>query len=128
MNNVIKYIMLSLSIILTFVCFVYGFLACYVAFSMENTFQDIRNVVDCDLSLQFKFKVLDFIKRFGKVALAINIGGCFDITKRFPFKLAKTLHSVFSGMLKLRDVSHQKRNCTNISFKNNSYLLLDNYN
>ncbi|XP_067141610.1 uncharacterized protein [Centruroides vittatus] len=98
------------------------------ATTMENMFQDIRNVVDCDLSLQFKFEVLDFIKRFGKVALALNVGGCFDITKKFPFKLAKTLHTVFSGVLKLKGVSHQKRNCTNISSKNNSYLLLDNYN
>ncbi|XP_067131917.1 uncharacterized protein [Centruroides vittatus] len=121
MDKSIKYIMLGLVVILTFVCIIYGFLASYAAFSIQNTFQDIRGVAACKLSPQFQLKVLDFMKRFGKCSLALSIGGCFNITKNFPLKLAKSLHSVFSSLLKLRNVSHQSRNRAEILTCNNTY-------
>ncbi|XP_023211037.1 uncharacterized protein LOC111613921 [Centruroides sculpturatus] len=121
MDKSVKYIMFGLVIISTFVCIIYGFLLCYAAFSIQNTFQDIRGVAASKLSVQFQLKVLDFMKRFGKCSLAISIGGCFNITKNFPLKLAKSLHSVFSSLLKLRDVSYQSRNHDEILTCNNTY-------
>ncbi|XP_023233025.1 uncharacterized protein LOC111632741 isoform X2 [Centruroides sculpturatus] len=117
-DKAFEFILLGLIIIGTIVCIIYGFLVCWIAFTMENTFQDIRRYAGFNLSLQMKLKILNFMKRFGTVALTLSIGGVLDVTKRFPFQLAKTLHSIFSGLLKLRDVSYKRRRCDEISIHN----------
>ncbi|XP_023211513.1 uncharacterized protein LOC111614373 [Centruroides sculpturatus] len=61
------------------------------------------------------------MKRFGKVSLCLTIGGFFCVNKRIPQKMATTLHSVFSGLLKLNNESRIRRSCqifTNISHSN----------
>ncbi|XP_067121560.1 uncharacterized protein [Centruroides vittatus] len=72
---------------------------------MQTSFQDIRRFSACDLSLEQKLKILNFMKRFGKVSLCISIRGYFNVTKKFPVKMGNTLHSIFSGLLKLKSAT-----------------------
>ncbi|XP_023217507.1 angiogenic factor with G patch and FHA domains 1-like [Centruroides sculpturatus] len=73
--------------------------------SMQTSFQDIRRFSACDLSLEQKLKILNFMKRFGKVSLCISMRGYFNVTKKFPVKMGNALHSIFSGLLKLRSAT-----------------------
>ncbi|XP_067133044.1 uncharacterized protein [Centruroides vittatus] len=112
---------LALMIVFSFVCIIFGCLLCCIAFSMQNGFQEIRQFSICHLELERKLKILNFMKRFGKVSLCLTIGGFFCVNKRIPLKMATTLHSVFSGLLKLKNVSRIPRSCqifTNISHSN----------
>ncbi|XP_023227576.1 uncharacterized protein LOC111628086 [Centruroides sculpturatus] len=106
-----KYIIFLLMVIFTCICVIAGCLLCSLAFTMENTFQDVRQFAGCDIGLKRKLKILDFMKRFGKVSLSLSIGGFFVVDKRIVFKMASTLHSIFSGFLKLKTVSNKKENC-----------------
>ncbi|XP_023210878.1 uncharacterized protein LOC111613764 [Centruroides sculpturatus] len=81
---------------------------------MENTFQDIRQFAGCDIGENQKLKILNFMKRFGKVSLCLTIGRFLIIDKRIPLKMAKTLHSVFSGFKKLKSISSEEQNCSQI--------------
>ncbi|XP_023209341.1 uncharacterized protein LOC111612370 [Centruroides sculpturatus] len=121
MPSIFKIFMLALMIVISFVCIHCGCVLCCIAFTMRNGFQDIRQFALCHLELERKLKILDFMKRFGKVSLCLTIGGFFCVNKRIPVKMATTLHSVFSGLLKLKNASVIRRNCqifTNISDSN----------
>ncbi|XP_023212748.1 uncharacterized protein LOC111615580 isoform X2 [Centruroides sculpturatus] len=72
---------------------------------MQTSFQDIRRFANCDLSLEQKLKMLNFMKRFGKVSLCLSANDYFNVTKKFPIKMASSLYSVFSGLLNLRTAS-----------------------
>ncbi|XP_023238301.1 uncharacterized protein LOC111637114 [Centruroides sculpturatus] len=100
-------IYLELSIISTIVCVIYGLKLSSLSFKMQNGFQDIRLFAVSDTSVE----ILNFMKRFGKVPLVLSMGGFFYITKRFPIKMFSSLHSVFSGLLKLRTISYRNGNC-----------------
>ncbi|XP_067133046.1 uncharacterized protein [Centruroides vittatus] len=112
---------LALMIVFSFICIICGCLLCCIAFTMQNEFQDIRQFAICNLELERKLKILNFMKRFGEVSLCLTIGGFFCVNKKIPLKMATTLHSVFSGLLKLKNVSKIPRSCqifTNISHLN----------
>ncbi|XP_023215394.1 uncharacterized protein LOC111618163 isoform X2 [Centruroides sculpturatus] len=112
---------LALMIVFSFICIICGCLLCCIAFTMQNGFQDVRQFAICHLELERKLKILNFMKRFGKVSLCLTIGGFFCVNKRIPQKMATTLHSVFSGLLKLKNESRIRRSCqifTNISHSN----------
>ncbi|XP_067121568.1 uncharacterized protein [Centruroides vittatus] len=99
-------------ILFTCICIIAGCLLCSLAFTMENTFQDIRQFAGCDIGENRKLKILNFMKRFGKVSLCLSIGRFLIIDKRIPLKMAKTLHSVFSGFKKLKSISNEEKNCS----------------
>ncbi|XP_023241470.1 uncharacterized protein LOC111639764 [Centruroides sculpturatus] len=86
MNEVLKYLILGLIVLSTFTCLVCCFLVSCLAFSMEITFQEIRQFSACNMPLESKLKILNFMKRFGKVALKISIMGYFYVNKRFPIR------------------------------------------
>ncbi|XP_067132872.1 uncharacterized protein [Centruroides vittatus] len=65
--------------------------------------------------------ILNFMKRFGNVSLCLSIGGLFVIDKKIPLKMAKTLQSVLSGLLKLRNVSNLEKECDNFVTNYTSY-------
>ncbi|XP_023210879.1 uncharacterized protein LOC111613765, partial [Centruroides sculpturatus] len=83
------------------------YLIIFGVFQMQTSFQDIRKFSECDLSLEQKLKILNFMKRFGKASLCLSIKGYFNVTKKFPVKMANALHSIFSGLLKLRSSTMQ---------------------
>ncbi|XP_023242936.1 uncharacterized protein LOC111641058 isoform X2 [Centruroides sculpturatus] len=94
-----------------FTCVLVGFLASAFTSTMQTSFQDIRRFAQCDLKLEQKLKIVNFMKRFGKASLCLSINGFFDVTKKFPIKMCSALHSVYSGLLNLRTVS-KKKNCS----------------
>ncbi|XP_067121653.1 uncharacterized protein [Centruroides vittatus] len=57
-DKALEFILLSLIMMGTTICIIYGFLVCCIAFTMENTFQDIRRYAGFNLSLQMKLKVV----------------------------------------------------------------------
>ncbi|XP_067130167.1 uncharacterized protein [Centruroides vittatus] len=110
----IRYFLFVLLIICTLLCVISGCLLCSLAFTMQNAFQDIRQFADCSLQLEEKLKIIDFMKRFGKVPLRLSMAGFYHIDKKIILKMASTLHSVFSGLLKLKRVTRIKTNCTEV--------------
>ncbi|XP_023231611.1 uncharacterized protein LOC111631578 [Centruroides sculpturatus] len=111
-----------MSIIFTLFCIYFGSLLCCFAFTMQNAFQDISQFAVSKLKLEQKLQIFDFMKRFGKVSLCITMGGFLVVDKKIPLKMAKTLQSVFSGLLKLRNVSNAKIHCdSNFTITYTSY-------
>ncbi|XP_067118135.1 uncharacterized protein [Centruroides vittatus] len=96
---------------LSVICFFVGFLASAFTSAMQTSFQDIRRFAQCDLKLEQKLKIVNFMKRFGKASLCLSINGFFDVTKKFPVKMCSALHSVYSNLLNFRTVS-KKKNCS----------------
>ncbi|XP_023229585.1 uncharacterized protein LOC111629887 [Centruroides sculpturatus] len=92
-------------------CLLMGFCLSTFTSIIQTSFQDIGRFVDCDLSLEEKLKILNFMKRFGKASLCLTINGYFNVTKKFPVKMASTPHSMFSGILRLSGVSEDKSSC-----------------
>ncbi|XP_023241469.1 methyltransferase-like protein 7A, partial [Centruroides sculpturatus] len=85
-----------------------------VLVKMQNAFQDIRQLADCSLQLEQKLKIIDFMKRFGKFPLRLSLAGFYHIDKKIILRMASTLHSVFSGLVKLKRVTRIKTNCTEV--------------
>ncbi|XP_023242944.1 uncharacterized protein LOC111641063 [Centruroides sculpturatus] len=92
-------------------CVLVGFLASAFTSSMQTSFQDIRRFAQCDLKLEQKLKIVNFMKRFGKASLCLSINGFFDVTKKFPIKMYSAVHSVYSRLINLTTVS-KKKNCS----------------
>ncbi|XP_023231183.1 uncharacterized protein LOC111631211 [Centruroides sculpturatus] len=100
-----RFIVLMFVILLKIVCLIMGYEGSTLTSTMQTSFQDIRRFSACDLSFEQKLKILNFMKRFGKVSLCISIRGYFNVTKKFPVKMGNALHSIFSGLLKLRSAT-----------------------
>ncbi|XP_023229515.1 uncharacterized protein LOC111629837 isoform X2 [Centruroides sculpturatus] len=121
MNELAQNIYFAMSIVFTFICINMGCALCCMAFTMQNAFQDIRQFAVCNLKPEQKLKILDFMKRFGKVSLCLTVGGFFVVDKKVPFKMVKTLQSVFSGLSKLRNVLNMKKGCDKNLITNYTY-------
>ncbi|XP_067128055.1 uncharacterized protein [Centruroides vittatus] len=93
---------------LTFVCILIGFLLSAFTSAMQTSFQDIRRFAECDLELEQNLKILNFMKRFGKESLCLSCRDYFKITKKFPIKMGSSLHSIFSGLLNIKNASKHK--------------------
>ncbi|XP_023218579.1 uncharacterized protein LOC111620819 [Centruroides sculpturatus] len=105
MKFALKLIFSSLCLSFTFLCIVTGFLFSAFTSTMQTSFQDIRRFAGCDLKLEQKLKILNFMKRFGKESLCLTFRNYFNVTKKFPIKMGSSLHSIFSGLLNLKNVS-----------------------
>ncbi|XP_023239352.1 uncharacterized protein LOC111637978 [Centruroides sculpturatus] len=90
MHEFLRIWIFMLMITLSFICIICCCFLCCIAFTMQSGFQDIRRFVNCDLNLRQKLKVLNFIKRFGKVSLCLLIGGFYNVNKRIPLKISPT--------------------------------------
>ncbi|XP_023238300.1 uncharacterized protein LOC111637111 [Centruroides sculpturatus] len=113
-NAVLRLVVAMATVLCTILCILYGLILCSFTFTMHNSFQDIRRFAAVSLSLERKLYFLDFMKRFGKISLRLSIGGFFYVTKRFPIRIANTLYTVFSGLLKSREVSYKRKYCKEI--------------
>ncbi|XP_067118139.1 uncharacterized protein [Centruroides vittatus] len=111
MEFALKIIIFILCAELSVICVIAGFLASAFTSTMQTSFQDIRRFAQCDLKLEQKLKIVNFMKRFGKASLCFTVNGFFDVTKKFPVKMSSALDSVYSGLLNLRTVS-TKKNCS----------------
>ncbi|XP_023232017.1 uncharacterized protein LOC111631913 [Centruroides sculpturatus] len=60
---------------------------------MYDNFISIEKISSANLPLNFKFKINDFMKRFGKIPLGISIGGFFYIKQDFPIRVSFHLFS-----------------------------------
>ncbi|XP_023219644.1 uncharacterized protein LOC111621671 isoform X2 [Centruroides sculpturatus] len=89
-------------------CVLVGVLLSAFTSTMQTSFQDIRRFAQCDLKLEQKLKIVNFMKRFGKASLYLSVNGFFNVTKKFPVKMSSALYSVFSNLLNLRTVSTKK--------------------
>ncbi|XP_023241155.1 uncharacterized protein LOC111639496 [Centruroides sculpturatus] len=63
------------------------------------------------LSLEYKFKVIGFMKKFGGRPFGISVGGFFYVKKNFPIRVMSGLYSVFSTLIQLTGVLRRK-SCT----------------
>ncbi|XP_023241677.1 uncharacterized protein LOC111639945 [Centruroides sculpturatus] len=92
----------------TFYCTVLGFLFSAFTSTMQTSFQDIRRFADCNLRLEEKLKILNFMKRYGKESLCLTCRDYFKITKKFPVKMGSSLDSIFSGLENMKEATKRK--------------------
>ncbi|XP_023231836.1 uncharacterized protein LOC111631762 [Centruroides sculpturatus] len=114
-NDTFRFALLAALVLFVFVSIITSLLFCTFAFNMRNAFQDIRQFAICNFCMEEKLKILNFMKRFGKVSLCLTIGGIYPVTKRIPFKVASNLNSFFSAFMKLRGISKQESKCSNVT-------------
>ncbi|XP_023219663.1 uncharacterized protein LOC111621687 [Centruroides sculpturatus] len=110
-NILLRTILCIISCLVTYVCVLIGFFYSIFTSAMQTSFQDIRRFADCNLTLEQKLNVLNFMKKFGKASLCLSVNGYFNITKKFPVKMASALNSVYSGIERLSEVSKEKISC-----------------
>ncbi|XP_023219529.1 uncharacterized protein LOC111621581 [Centruroides sculpturatus] len=110
MSPFTTYIYFNVTYCLIYVCCAFAFLLSLLTAAMQNGFQDIRRFAICHLELEQKLRILNFMKRFGKASLLFSAEDYFNVTKKFPIKMASSLHSIFSSLTNLRSVE-QKTKC-----------------
>ncbi|XP_023241595.1 uncharacterized protein LOC111639879 [Centruroides sculpturatus] len=111
MNYAVTLVFFIVALVLCIGCLVVAYLLSRCTAAMQNNFQDIRRFADCNLALEQKLKILNFMKRFGKASLLISLKDYFNVTKKFPIKMANCIHSIYSSLLNLRSVGEEKPKC-----------------
>ncbi|XP_067131486.1 uncharacterized protein [Centruroides vittatus] len=110
-SNMLRYGILAAAVFCMFVCIILACFLCCFAFTMQNAFRDIRVFTQSDLELEQKLKILDFMKRFGKFPMRLSLCDVYTIDRKIPIKMASTLYSIFSYLLKIRNISVGKKRC-----------------
>lgn len=119
MHNTIKMVLLFLTmIIISGVIFV-SFALSKLISSIYDNFIDIRKVASCNFSVEYKFKILNFMKRNGKTPIGLSMAGFFFVKKNFVFRVANALYSVFSSFLQLRESTNQSNTKCRLSVPTN---------
>ncbi|XP_023212310.1 fatty acyl-CoA reductase 1-like [Centruroides sculpturatus] len=73
-----------------------------------GSFQEIRKFSYLQICITKKLKILNFMKRFGRIPLGMSCGDFFVITRKTPLKASEALHSAFSIVC---DVRKSSRRC-----------------
>ncbi|XP_067132097.1 uncharacterized protein [Centruroides vittatus] len=118
MNEIVTIVYIMFTLIFILACLVAAYELSSFTAAMQNGFQDIGKFADCNLELEQKLKILNFMKRFGKASLLISPEDFFDVTKKFPIKMANSLYSIFSSLLNVRSIQNQNERCREISLIN----------
>ncbi|XP_023212100.1 uncharacterized protein LOC111614959 [Centruroides sculpturatus] len=87
------------------ICVFGSFAVSKLTSSMYDNFISVERLSSVNLTLLNKLKILNFMKRFGKLPLGVSIGGFFFIKQDFPIKVVETLYSAFSTLLQIRDLT-----------------------
>ncbi|XP_067123127.1 uncharacterized protein [Centruroides vittatus] len=111
MNYALTLVFLIVALALCIGCLIVAYLLSRCTAAMQNNFQDIGKFADCNLTLEQKLIILNFMKRFGKASLLISLKDYFNVTKKFPIKMANCIHSIYSSLLNLRSVEQEKPKC-----------------
>ncbi|XP_067141730.1 uncharacterized protein [Centruroides vittatus] len=83
----------------------------YFTSLMYDNFISIEIICLVKLPLLFKFKVNDFMKRFGKNPIGISCGGFFYAKKNFAIRVLSGLYSVFSSIVEITGVLQRENKC-----------------
>ncbi|XP_023224760.1 uncharacterized protein LOC111625767 [Centruroides sculpturatus] len=110
-NATIKIIWTTASLLSLF-----GLIAFCWAFSnltsvMYDNFISIEKVSSANLPLTFKFKINDFMKRFGKIPLGISMGGFFHIKRDFLIRVISAVYSTFSSCVEVSGILEKESKC-----------------
>ncbi|XP_067140720.1 uncharacterized protein [Centruroides vittatus] len=79
-----------------------------------NTCNILSNV---KFSLTYKLKILNFMKRFGRYPIGLNIGGFFYIKKTFLIRIINAIYSLLSSIIEIGKTKNDK--CKRIIFSKN---------
>ncbi|XP_023236393.1 uncharacterized protein LOC111635614 [Centruroides sculpturatus] len=112
MHEIVALLAFSVTLLFLVACLMVASLVSTFNAAMQNSFQDIWIFADCRLDLEQRLKILNFMKRFGKVPLAISAQDFFIVTKKFPIKMANSLYSIYSSLLNLRSAEQKTVNCS----------------
>ncbi|XP_067132510.1 uncharacterized protein [Centruroides vittatus] len=76
---------------------------------MYDNYISVRRFSSSNLPLEYKFKIIDFMKKFGGRPFGICVNGFFFVKKNFVIYVVSGLYSVLSSVIQLTGVLGQKR-------------------
>ncbi|XP_067141155.1 uncharacterized protein [Centruroides vittatus] len=96
--------------------FLFGLIAFCWALShltsvMYDNFISIEKVSSANLPLTFKFKINDFMKRYGKIPLGISVGGFFHVKRDFLIRVISAVYSTFSSCIQVSGILKKETKC-----------------
>ncbi|XP_023236358.1 uncharacterized protein LOC111635588 [Centruroides sculpturatus] len=78
---------------------------------LYDNFTWIERLSPADLSLTFKLKMNDFLKRYGKTRLGFSTGGFIYVKRDFCIRVVSGLYSAFSTCVELSGILEKERKC-----------------
>ncbi|XP_023239988.1 uncharacterized protein LOC111638489 [Centruroides sculpturatus] len=85
-------------------------------FQMYDNYISVGRFSSSNLSLKYKFKIIDFMKKFGGRPFGICVNGFFFVKKNFVIRVVSGLYSVLSSVIQLTGVL-EKKGCFSRSTK-----------
>ncbi|XP_023243594.1 uncharacterized protein LOC111641625 [Centruroides sculpturatus] len=76
---------------------------------MYDNFISVGRFSSSNLPLEYKFKIIDFMKKFGRRPFGICVNGFFFVKKNFVIRVVSGLYSVLSSVIQLTGVLERKR-------------------
>ncbi|XP_023229021.1 uncharacterized protein LOC111629360 [Centruroides sculpturatus] len=86
---------------------------------MYDSFINIEKISSVAFPLEFKFKMDDFMKRFGKNPIGISIGGFFYIKRNFVIRVISGLYSILSSLVQISGVLERENKCL-VQYRNST--------
>lgn len=114
---------LSFAFLATFtplLCVFTSWTMCVLTSLLYDNFIAVSKFSESNLKLEYKYKVIDFMKRFEGIPIGISMAGFFTIKKDFVIRMISGMYSAFSTLIELTGVLSSKKHCTsNITGSNN---------
>ncbi|XP_023218842.1 uncharacterized protein LOC111621033 [Centruroides sculpturatus] len=111
MELILKIYVTILSAFVLSLVIVISWVLSYCTKLMYDNFISIEIICLVNLPLLFKFKVNDFMKRFGKNPIGISCGGFFYVKRNFVIRVLSALDSFFSSIVEITGVLQRENKC-----------------
>lgn len=119
MNFVMRICISLLSALVLSLCVCVSWALSYLTSLLYDNFVSVNRFSESNLKFEYKFKVIDFMKRFEGLALGFSMTGFFTIKKKFVIRMVSGIYSAFSTLIELTGVQSSTKTCSsNITSSN----------
>ncbi|XP_023235145.1 uncharacterized protein LOC111634575 [Centruroides sculpturatus] len=91
----------------------------YLTSLIYDNFVSIQRFSSNFLSVEFKYKITCFMKRYGKAKMGVSVGDFFYIRKNFLIRMVSALYSIFSSVVQVTGVMNKHKSCNTVTTSNN---------
>lgn len=111
MDVVLRFTMVIMSLLVLLSCIIGAWALSYLTSLLYDNFISIGRFSESNLQLEYKFKVIDFMKRFEGPAIGLSMAGFFTIKKDFVIRMVNGMYSAFSTLIELTGVLSSRKSC-----------------
>ncbi|XP_023223318.1 uncharacterized protein LOC111624643 [Centruroides sculpturatus] len=109
------YCLLHLSMVMVIVVTMISFGLSKFSSSIYGDFIEMNRYSSARFILEYKLKMLNFMKRFAKTPIGVSVGGFFYVKKNFPVRILCRFYSILSAFIELGQ-SNKKATCHSDGF------------